>query len=363
MRGKPYLIKPAEAFVWAQQFETAKRYLSKINAKKEVRAQYLYTYCDWAEKNPDALLQLKFNSDPNHFDDAENLLDRFVTDYDKMPESMVRGVSIVVRGFYSRNRRRLEKAGEVEYSPKKAQKKPSKQERFKLFQACYNPRDKVAITLPNCSAIALETLSHLRWDMFEHDWMQQDIPHISIDSEFLKGHGKGKYRGVRQETFCTPECKRLLIDYRGWYTKTFRYIWQDDDHVLLDVKDKIGGPLSYGGLANMIRIIAERAGVSFGIHDGRRVLNTALQDVECDPNWIQMAMGRKVPGNKNPYTKPNIEQLRSKFKKALPELEFLGVGFKNDSFADWTPEERQKLKKIVEWFEAGELVHKPKNSL
>jgi hypothetical protein len=40
-----------------------------------------------------------------------------------------------------------------------------------------------------------------------------------------------------------------------------------------------------------------------------------------------MAMGRKVPGNKNPYTKPNIEQLRSKFKKALPELEFLGAGF------------------------------------
>lgn len=347
MKYKPYPMGPADALAWAQQFESTKTYLAKLNADRDHKAQLLYVYCNWANKNPTELINLKESRDPTHYDDAEKLLDRFVLEFKGLPESSIRNASITVCGFYSRNRRRLEKAGEVEYVPKKSQKKPSKQERFLLYQACYNPRDKSIILVPNCSAIATETLSHLRWDMFEEGWMKQETPHISIGSEFLKGHGKGKYRGVRQETFISPECKRMLIEYREWYTKTFGYVWRLDSHVFMDIRETIGKQLEYDALFSVIRDVTKRAGVRFGIHDGRRVLNTALQDVECDPNWIQMAMGRKVPGNKNPYTKPNIEQLRSKYQKALPELEFLGAGFKSDSGEEFTVEEKLLIKKLL----------------
>lgn len=361
MNGKPYPSSPADAYAWANSYETSKNYIAKINGDRARKAQYLNLFCGWTNLNPDQLVLLKLNPDPTHYDDAEKLLDRFATDYLDLPESSRWNVCNTVRGFYSRNRHRLEKAGEIEYVPKKTQRVHSKQERFDLYQACYNPRDKSLIMVSTCSAIALDTLCHLRFDMFESDWMRQDIPHISIDGEFLKGHGKGKYRGTRQETFVTPECKKVIVEYREWYSKTFNYVWRKDDYVFLDIRQNISKRLDRFGVVAAIKNIKDRTNVRFGIHDGRRIVNTALQNAECDPNWIQMAMGRKVPGNKNPYTKPNIEQLRSKYRKALPELEFLGVGFKSESDVEWTEQEKKEIRLMLKAFATGnaQLVDKP----
>ena len=354
MHGKPYPINPADALTWANQYETATRYLAKINGDKPRKAQYLWVYCNYAKLSPDELINLKLNRDPTHYDDAEKLLDRFATSAYNIPESSRWNICNTVRGFYSRNRHRLEQAGDIEYVPKRTQKKPSKMERFSLYQACYNPRDRALILMSNCSAIALDTLHYLRFDMFEEDWVNCDIPHISIDGAYLKGHGKGKYRGVRQETFLTPEAKRDLIAYREWYSRLFGHVWRSDSHVFLDIRDHIGRGLGYSGIVAVVKDVSKRAGVRFGVHDGRRVLNTALQDVECDPNWIQMAMGRKIVGNKSPYTKPNIEQLRSKYRKALGELEFLGTGFgvANDGL---TEEEKLELRRFLKGIKEGKL--------
>jgi hypothetical protein len=38
--------------------------------------------------------------------------------------------------------------------------------------------------------MAAETLTKLRWSHFEEDWQRRDIPHSSIPSNILKGHGK-----------------------------------------------------------------------------------------------------------------------------------------------------------------------------
>jgi hypothetical protein len=40
-------------------------------------------------------------------------------------------------------------------------------------------------------------------------------------------------------------------------------------------------------------------------------------------NWIRKIKGRKIRGEEQPYSKPAIEQLRAKYREALPELEFL----------------------------------------
>jgi hypothetical protein len=139
-----------------------------------------------------------------------------------------------VRGFYRTNFRDLQRAaGKMEYPAGKDLGAPTKKVRRALINACYNPRDKTIIMLSTCTAMAQETLGALRWSHFEEDWATQTVPHISLPSSILKGHGLGKYRGVRQENFCTTETRDLLLEYRDWFTKTFGYTWGANDFVLL----------------------------------------------------------------------------------------------------------------------------------
>jgi len=329
------------------QYEATRTYLSKLNGDRRRHAQYINIYSVWAKLDPQELLSLKLQFDPARYLDAERLLDRFAVDeLVQLPCSVRWLVCSAVRGFYTKNYHRLEaQAGDLDYTPKKTRRVLSKRERFALFNACYTPRDKALVCFACCTAIALETMCRLKWCMFDADWLRQTVPHLSIGSEYLKGKGKGKYKGVRQETFITSEAKRVLLEYRDWYTKTFSYIWRVDDHVFLDVRHNIGQRLGRTGVNEALQDVADRAGVSFTLHDGRRIVNTALQNVECDPNWIQMCMGRKVPGNKSPYSLPNIEQLRGKYVKALGELEFLGEGYGGE--AEWSEDEKREIRVLL----------------
>jgi hypothetical protein len=310
---------------WAEKHDGVRVWLSKLHGTKEQRALSLWYYCDWAEKTPKELLELK-----NSFEslDAEKLLDKFVLDAD-YPDSLKWKSALAVRSFYRCNYRQLQReAGKMDYYQVKPQRNPSKLKRLELYNACYNPRDRALICVTTCSAIALETLSSLCWNHFEENWQAQDVPHISIPSELLKGHGKGKYRGVRQETFVTPETKRELIKYRDFMTKRHGVIWTEDMYVFLSNeqnKEKKHEPLKYQAVGNAILRISKEAHVGFGAHDGRRIVETALENVGTPRNWIQKIKGRKVRGEDAPYSKPAIEQLRKKYREALPELEFLNV--------------------------------------
>jgi hypothetical protein len=308
---------------WANKYESLKTYLSRLNSRKARAALSVFDFCDWAGLNPDELLALKSSFESL---EAEKLLDKFVYTKLDIPDSKKWLAVNAVRGFFRANYKQLaSQAGKMEYVPVKPQRLPTKRQRLALYKAAYNPRDKALVLVVCCSAIARGTISHLRWSHFEENWQTQDVPHISIPSELLKGHGKGKYRGVRQTTFITPEAKQALIDYRKWFSKTFGHVWLEDDHVFLSIRDNVGDPLTMNGLCRTIGLLVERSGVKFGIHDGRRIVETALENVSTPRNWIQKIKGRKVRGEDSPYSKPAIEQLRKKYRKALPALEFLNV--------------------------------------
>jgi hypothetical protein len=140
----------------------------------------------------------------------------------------------------------------------------------------------------------------------------------------MKGHGKGKYKGVEQVSLLTPEAKRIFKVYRDWYQKTFNHNWKEDDHVFLVVRARIHQPLTREGVSRAMIHISQRAGLQFGIHGGRIIVQTALENVGVSPQWIRKIKGRKVKGEESPYSKPAIEQLRAKYREALPDLEFLG---------------------------------------
>jgi hypothetical protein len=305
---------------WANNFESSRAWLSKMNGVKRMRAYDFQHFCEFAGKSPDELLLMKSGFENT---DVERLLDRFVRE-SSFPESLKWKSVIAARSFFRCNYRQLQsEAGRMEYTPKKTQRCPSKKQRLELYRACYNQRDRALICVVCCSAIAAETLTQLRWSHFEEDWERQGVPHISIESELLKGHGKGRYRGVRQETFVTPETKRELQKYRDFMFKQYDCKFSSKDSVFVSLEEPYG-PLTYPGMANEVRLISERAGVGFSIHDGRRIVETALENVSTPRNWIQKVKGRKVRGEDAPYSKPAVEQLRQKYREALGDLEFLG---------------------------------------
>jgi hypothetical protein len=80
--------------------------------------------------------------------------------------------------------------------------------------------------------------------------------------------------------------------------------------------------LDYQVLGITVNRLAKEAGVKFSLHDGRRWVTTALEQIGISVNWARKIRGRKVKGEEAPYSQPAIEQLRAKFREAVPLLEF-----------------------------------------
>ena len=169
--------------------------------------------------NPDQLLALK--NDHNSLE-AEKLLDGLANAKVIFPEKRKWHIAQCIRGFFRTNYRQLQaQAGRsMPYIQNESHTVPSKENRLAFFKGCRNPRYQALVMIGTTSAIALESRSQLRWNHFEENWQIQESPHILFPSELIKGHGKGKYRGVRQETFITPEAKKIFIEYRDWLSKT-----------------------------------------------------------------------------------------------------------------------------------------------
>jgi hypothetical protein len=250
-----YSITDKNSLPWAEKHDAVLTYLNKINACKERAATDIYLFCEWAHTTPEKLLAMKTGYENL---DVEKLLDKFVYSEVDLPDTRRWQIIQKIRGFFRANYKALASgAGKMEYPQGGARNTPPKQKRRLFYKSCYNPRDRAIVAVVACSAMALETLSELRWSHFGEGWQEQEIPHISLSSDMLKGHGQGKYRGIRQETFLTPEAKQVLLDYREWYTKTFGREWTEDDYVFLQTKRGIGEPLDYIMIAKIMRKLSK----------------------------------------------------------------------------------------------------------
>lgn len=306
---------------WARKFDSVSTWLSKLSKKKD-SAMGLYYFCYWAEANPEELLALK---DDRSSMEAEKLLDRFTADEDAGLTDSEKYISVIaVRSFFKHNYRDLARAAGAEaftYQPG-AQYKPSKEDLRKLYRHCYNPRDRSMLTFTCSTGIAKGTLSGTTWEHLEPSWEDTDIPHVSIGPELLKGKGRGKYRGMRQETFLTPEAKRDLLEYREWIEKKMGRSVTEGMNIYLEIKEPFR-PLSYDRIGGVFDGMAERAGVPFSMHDARRYVQTTLEECRIPPNWARKIRGRKVRGEEAPYSRPAIEKLREFYMEAAPKLEFV----------------------------------------
>jgi len=306
------------------------RWLASVQRPSK-RCHYLFLFCEWSGKNPHELLDLKRNGSLEAeylLDDfVEYLLDDFVA-LDGKPDapysnSITWTIIQSVRSFFKKNYLNLEPtAGRMVLKKVRPYRKHTRDQVAQLFKACYDPRDRSMVATVFCSAIAKETLMELKWSHFEEDWMSREIPHISVEDKFLKGHGIGRWQGVRQETFLTPEAKRELLYYRKWMEKVRGRSFNRNDFVYVSLH-KPYGKLSFSNMGAIHTRISERLPFNFSWHDGRRYVQTALEEAGLSRSWIQKI--KKVRGEDNPYSRPEIEKLREAYARALPNLCFLDV--------------------------------------
>ena len=303
---------------WASKIPEVMTWLAKLQRKAE-RARFLWLYCDWAKKTPVELLALKDDSSSK---EAEYLLDRFVAE-SELTDSMKWCSVNAARSFYRSHYKDLAKeAGKMYLPRKKPLRKLSKEDILKISRACMNPRDRAIVSFTASSAVARDTLINLKWSHLEDDWEQKQLPHVSVEDKFLKGHGVGRYKGVRQETFLTPEAKRDLIDYKEWLERRMGKKLTKDMNIFIHI-EKPYGPLRYEDMSRIAIDLKRRSGVEFGWHDFRRHVETALETIKINPNWARKIRGRKVRGEEAPYSLPAITALREKYREALPHLIFI----------------------------------------
>lgn len=274
----------------------------------------------WAKKTPTELLALK--NDPAN-KQAEQLLDDFViAETPEFTNPVKFNTVTAVKSFFKYNYRDLARAcGAMTLVQQREHKKPKKEDLRRLWDYAQNLRDKALITFVNSTALAKETMSELRWEHLEEGWEQKDLPCINCPSDILKGHGVGRYRGVRQIAFLTPEAKRDLLIYKEWMEKKMGRKFKLQDKVWRNTSVPYE-PISYNRMGDMILALSKNAGVRFSWHDGRRMVETSLEEVGIHPNWARKIRGRKVKGEESPYSQPEVEKLRAKYREAVPLVQF-----------------------------------------
>ncbi|MGD0159449.1 MAG: hypothetical protein ABSB89_04045 [Candidatus Bathyarchaeia archaeon] len=303
--------------LWADQYPEVKRWLAKLQ-DKTMNAFSLYRFCEWAAKTPSELLKMETSNK-----EVEKLLDELVsTENVGFTNAVKFHLITAVKSFFKHNYIDLAKAsGALNVEKVRPYNMPRKADLRKLWNWALNPRDKSLITFVCSTAIAKETISRIQWKHLEEGWEKIDLPCINIPPELLKGHGIGRYKDVRQITFLTPEAKRDLLNYKEWVESRMRRRLTPEDHIFLSAQSPYG-PLKYGHMGKLMWSLAKEAGVTFNWHDARRYVNTAMEEIRMPPNWARKIRGRKVRGEEAPYSRPAIDQLRSKFAEAVQILEF-----------------------------------------
>ena len=307
--------------LWASKYPDVERWLGHLQ-RKEMNAFYFCQFCERVKLTPPELLSLKAK-DPAA-NEVEKLLDDFCNLSDKEYSNSTKyHVSISVKSFFRWNYRDLAKAcGAVNLVKVKPYNRLTKESLRKLWSYTRNMRERALIPFVLSTAIAKGTLAQLQWNDLEENWEEQELPCINIPPEKLKGGGIGRYKGVRQITFLTPEAKSALIEYKNWIERKLNVKLKPTDNIWLDVRGSYKA-LGYDSFSTIISRLSKDSGVNFTWHDARRWVNTALEQVAISPNWARKIRGRKVKGEEAPYSQPAIKQLRAKFKEAVPLLEFI----------------------------------------
>ncbi len=202
---------------WILSFNSGTMWFNKFNSGSiKTYLPHLKKYCDWANKNPDELIEFKIEglqavNTAKEFQ-AENLLEKFISTAN-YPLSVKQGIRATVLSFYKNNRRHLEEIKDVD-TPESKHRCPKSQDIIDLENAMGFARDKFLVWFIASTPIRVETIPKLIWKDLKPT-NDREVPYsLLIEAERLKGHGKGKYRGLKQVGFLHSLAAKKLEAYK-----------------------------------------------------------------------------------------------------------------------------------------------------
>jgi site-specific recombinase XerD len=315
---------------WIQSFNSGIKWLNKLNLDSTTKDTYLPNlkkYCEWINKNPDELIQLKLEgmSAPNtpiEFQ-AEDLLEKFISTSD-FTVAVKDSIRTTVLSFYKKNRRALEEVMDVA-TPESKHRCPKTQDIIELENAFTFLRDKALLWFIASAPFRVETITKLKWKDLKPT-NDIDLPYsLLIEGKRLKGSGTGKYRGVKQVAFLHRLASQKLEGYIKELERKEYKVTQDDPIFIAYRKEKKITALAAFSIEGNFRKASLRAWHDleekrFSPHDLRSFVQTALENAGINTNIIAPILGHKPKGVDFHYSEHELTDFLAKFKIALPYL-------------------------------------------
>ena len=316
---------------WILQFESGRTWINKLPSPETKRAflRNIKRYCEAVGKNPDELIAFKIEglkkvASEKEFQ-AERLLENYFANCDltDSPKEMLKNAVI---SFYKHNWRNLNPnvASNIE-KVEPSQRCPKMQDVEDLDNSMTSQCDKALLWFFESTSIRIGTIPKLKWSDLKPT-NDQEIPfYLLIESERLKGSGKGKYKGLKQITFLHSLAVEKLENYKV-EAKRKGYILNDDSPIFIAYNQKgIVKPLGVPA----INVVFNEASLTawhdleikrFSPHDFRDFFQSSLESAGINSNVISPMMSHKVKGVDKHYSSHEIEELKEKYKTAMPYL-------------------------------------------
>jgi len=361
---------------WILKFESGRNWIPKLPSQhtKRIFIRALQKYCEAVKQNPDELINLKIEGLKAVATETEFQAERQLETYlrnSAMTASVKAESKNAIISFFKHNWRNLNPnvASDIE-APEAKKRTPTIEDIQALDANMTTSRDKALVWFFPSTAVRIETLTKL----FKHDLKPTgdgEVPYyIEIEAERLKGHGKGKYKGLKQITFVHKlawqrledyfaEAKRkgynltddspLFIAYKGHFSKEEKRLAVKPKKIRVMTQGAINQVYDNASLSAWKDLEIKR----FSPHDFRDFIQSQLENADINANVIAPIMAHKTRNAVDSHYSSHMwQELLPKYKQALPYLLPVSVE-KLKTETDQLKAENDKLKT-----EYGELEDK-----
>lgn len=324
-----------------KQFESVKTWMDELanlrKSTKYVYGQHLRFFCDWFEKTPDELLQMREKDLKEEKPSEQRRMERQVKKYmaDLTDRSMSRGFKkqayAAVRSFFARHYMPLQFfRSDAPRGPPPMPRVARKDEIRKMLMHA-DERARALILVLCQSGLRISEAVKIKYRAIKEDFELNRVPclikivtqknntpavtflgqdavdalHVYFD---LRKTGTVRYYGPKRKKGIPPE--KIIDDSPLFRTR----------HV-----DRVK-PVSIKQATEIIRMVSVKADVGFiSAHAFRRWFQTTLEQAHIPPNWVLRMMGHSLPGVEGSYSRPEIEQMRDAYKNAELYLSLVGL--------------------------------------
>lgn len=343
-----------DTLAWLKGFSSSNQWIKGIRSQETLDnyTKYLHQYCQAVQKNPDELIALKVEGLRNIATEkefqAEQLLNNYLYDNTDLTINIKLSVWNAVKSFYKANWRELNKnVGKELTKPEPDPRTPKMKDIIEMEEAMTYHRDKAILWFVESASCRQGTTIKLNWkdlkptsellkhtrdegqstrSLQEDSQIAKEVPfYLEIESERLKGAGKGKYKGVKQISFLHHFAVKKLEAYKEELKKRNITITPDAPiFVALESNqhNRKGDRLTQlQSIFWNASVMAWQEGEKmFSAQDFRDVLQSALENANVHPNIASPMLAHKVKGVDKHYSNHDIVEFLFAFRSALPWL-------------------------------------------